>query len=168
MALRTKTRERLYQMHTYRAGRIEAAALRGFFHVVEKVQGHNVLVPDLQVSQFPAQTSTDSDVDAAGAGRLYFIWAASPTTADIDTFVEVEDNNIIIFRGKVTPTRALEVYFYDDVDGVGIPYSTDLEVRAVLAAGGNPDAADRPDIVVVWGDNAINTEDRNLINVNYG
>ena len=176
MALRTKTREQLCQMHTYRGGRVEVLALRGFFHTVEKVQGHGVLIPDLQISTFDAQTSTEADVDASGVGRLYFVWAASgtakaiDTTSTLDTIVQLKDNDVVIASFKVTSNHASEVYFYDTIDGVGIPYATDLEVQAVAAADGtsNPAAGDRPDIVVVWGDNAINTEDQNLINTAYG
>lgn len=176
MALRTKTREQLYQMHTYRGGRVEVLALRGFFHTVEKVQGHQVAIPDLQISSFTAQTSTEADVDAAGTGRLYFVWASSgsskavATTSTLATIVQIKDNDVVIASFKVASNRASEVYFFDNVDGVGIPYSTDLEVQAVAALDGtsNPAVGDRPDIVVVWGDDAINTDDANFINVNYG
>lgn len=175
MALRTKTREQLYQMHTYRGGRVEVLALRGFFHTAEKVQGHGAQIPDLQISSFAAQTSTEADIDAAGNGRLYFFWALMPAGSANDTIVQIKDNDVIIGSGRAKAAgagslnpRALEVYFYDSVDGVGIEYATDLEVQAQTNAAGNPLAADRPDIVVVWGDNAINTQDQNLINLNYG
>lgn len=175
MALRTKTREQLYQMHTYRNGRVEVIPLRGFFHTVEKVQGHGVRIPDLQISFFTAQSATEADVDASGTGRLYFVWAASgtakavATTSTLASIVQIKDNDVVIASFKVSSNRAGEAYFYDDVDGVGIPYSTDLEVQAVADTGsGDPAAGDRPDIVVVWGDNAINTEDANLINTIYG
>ena len=176
MALRTKTRERLYEMHQYRGGRIENLALRGFFHTVEKVQGHQVSIPDLQISFVSAQTSTPANVDASGTGRLYFIWAlsgtlsAAGTSASNAAIVQVLDNSVVIASAKGTANNALEAYFYDSTDGVGIPYSTNLQVAAVAAADGtsNPAAADRPDVVVVWGDDAINTDDANLINVNFG
>ena len=177
MSLRTKTREQLYQRHSYRRGRVEAAALRGFMYTVEKVQGHGVKVPDLQISTFSAQTSTEADVDAAGTGRLYFVWASSLAGAANDVIIQLKDNDIVIGSFKLkaagataTEDRASEVYFFDSVDGVGLEYATDLEVQAVAAVDGtsNPAAADRPDIVVVWGDDAINTDDANLINVNFG
>lgn len=171
MSLRTKTREQLYQMHTYRAGRVEVAALRGFFYTCEKVQGQGVSIPDLQIAQFSAQTSTPANVDAAGVGRLYFIWVSSPTTGStLDTIVQILDNSVVIGSVKVKTGRASEVYFFDSVDGVGEEYATNLQVKAVAAADGtsNPAVGDRPNIVVVWGDNAINTGDANFINVNYG
>ena len=176
MALRTKTREQLYQMHTYRGGRVEVIPLRGFFHTVEKITGHGVLIPDLQISFYSAQTSTPAAVDASGTGRLYFIWAASgtakavATTSTLASIVQVTDNDVVIASYKVGSNQAAEAYFYNSVDGVGIPYATDLEVLAVEALDGSGDAAagDRPDIVVVWGDDAINTEDANLINTIYG
>lgn len=176
MSLKTKTREQLYQMHTYRGGRVEVLALRGFFHVCEKIIGHGVSIPDLQISSFSAQSSTEADVDASGSGRLYFVWAASgtakavATTSTLDVIVQLKDNDVVIGSFKVKSNRASEVYFYDSVDGVGLEYATDLEVQAVAAVDGaaNPAAGDRPDIVVVWGDNAINTDERYLIDTNYG
>ena len=176
MALRTKTREQLYQMHAYRGGRVEVLPLRGFFHTVEKVQGHGVRVPDLQISVFTAQTSTEADVDAAGAGRLYFVWAlsgtlsAAGTSASNAAIVQIKDNDVVVASFKVGANQAAEAYFYNSLEGVGIPYATDLEVQAVAASDGaaNPAAADRPDIIVVWGDAAINTDEANLIDVNYG
>jgi len=171
MALKTKTREQLYQMHTYRLGRVEVLALRGFFHTAEKVQGQNVSIPDLQISTFVAQTSTAADVDASGTGRLYFIWVASPATGStLDTIVQILDNSVVIASSKVRSGRAMEAYFFDSVDGVGINYSTNLQVKVVAAADGssNPAAGDRPDVVVVWGDDAINTDEQNLINTIYG
>lgn len=169
MSLRTKTRERLYQMHTYRPGRVEAAALRGFFHTIEKVQGHNVSIPDLQISSFTAQTSTGANVDASGTGRLYAVWANSPVGSTLDTIVQVLDNTVVIGSFKIKSTRSSEVYYFDSVDGVGIEYGTSLIVKAVAAADGssNPAAGDRPDLVVIWGDDAINTTDSSLINTNY-
>lgn len=176
MALRTKTRERLYQMHQYRGGRVDNNALRGFFHVVEKVQGHGVKIPDLQISFFSAQSATEADVDASGTGRLYFVWGLSgtakavATTSTLASIIQIKDNDVVIASFKVGSNRAGEAYFYDDIDGVGIPYSTDLEVQAVDALTGATDPAvgDRPDIVVVWGDDAINTEDANFPDVTYG
>lgn len=176
MALRTNTRERLYQMHTYRNGRCDVLALRGFFHVVERVQGHGVRIPDLQITSFTAQTSTEADVDAAGTGRLYFVWAASgtakavATTSTLGVIVQLKDNDVVIGSFKVASNHASEVYFYDSIDGVGLAYAVDLEVQAVAAVDGaaNPAAGDRPDIVVVWGDDAINTEDANFLVSTYG
>lgn len=176
MALRTKTREQLYQMHTYRGGRVEVIPLRGFFHTVEKVQGHGVRIPDLTITSFSAQTSTEADVLASGTGRLYFVWAASgtakavATTSTLPVIVQLKDNDIVFASFKVASNRASEVYFYDSEDGVGQSFATDLEVQAVAAADGtsNPAAGDRPDIVVVWGDDTVNTEDANLINTIYG
>jgi hypothetical protein len=175
MALRTKTREQLYQMHTYRGGRVEVIPLRGFFHTVEKVQGHGVRIPDLQITAFSA-LNTEQDVDASGTGRIYFVWASSgtakavATTSTLATIVQVKDNDVVIASFKVGSNRAAEAYYYDDIDGVGIPYATDLEVQAVAAVDGSaqPAAGDRPDVIVVWGDDAINTEDANLINTIYG
>jgi len=175
MALRTKTREQLYQMHTYRGGRVEVIPLRGFFHTVEKVQGHGVRVPDLTISAFTAQTSTEADVLASGAGRLYFVWAASgtakavATTSTLDAIVQLKDNDVVIASFKVASNRASEVYFYDSQDGVGISFATDLEVQAVAATGsGDAAAGDRPDIIVVWGDNTVNTDEQNLLVSTYG
>lgn len=174
MALRTNTRERLYQMHTYRQGRCDVLALRGFFHVVERVQGHGVRIPDLQITSSLSQSNTPTAIDAAGTGRVYFVWAQSGTQADAGltatatTIVQVTDNDVVLASFPVTANNASEAYYYDYLDGVGFPYGTDLEVLAVTLAGGNPDAANQPDIVIVWGDNAINTEDANFLVSTYG
>lgn len=170
MALRTKTREQLYQMHTYRAGRVEVLPLRGFFHTVEKVQGHGVRIPDLTIASFSAQTSTPTAAIISAPGRLYFVWAASGSTSTLDAIVQVTDNSIVVASGKVQSTRAMEMYFYDSIDGVGVKTTTDIKILAVAAADGtsNPAAADRPDVVVVYGLDTVNTEDANLINTIYG
>lgn len=174
MALKTKTREQLYQMHTYRGGRVEVLPLRGFFHTVEKIQGHGVRIPDLQISVFTAQGETEADVDASGTGRLYFIWAlsgtlsAAGTSASNAAIVQVKDNDVVVASGKVGANQALEVYFYNSLDGVGIPYATDLEVQVVASTGsGDPSTADKPDVIVVWGDDAINTDEPLTPNTNY-
>lgn len=176
MALRTKTREQLYQLHDYRLGRCEVLGLRGYFHTIEKVQGHNVLVPDLTIATFAAQTSTPSAAVFTATGRLYFIWAASGTksaagtTALLDAIVQVTDNNVVVASSKIAANQAMEAYFYNTNNGVGISMGTNLKVLAVAAADGisNPNAVDRPDILVVYGVDSVNTEDANLINTIYG
>lgn len=152
-------------MRPYRSGRVDTNALAGFFHVVERVQGHGVRIPDLQITSLPTVDS-DDDVDASGTGRLYFAWISGGSAASI---VQFTDNNIVIACAKVSASGFTEVYFYDGTDGVGIPYSTDLEVNAVLASDGSTPAATtaRPDVIVVWGDDAINTEDSATANTNY-
>lgn len=169
MALKTKTRDYLYALHPYRRGRVEQNALRGFFHTCEKVQGQGVMLPDLQVTAFSA-LNTEQDVDASGAGRIYFLWIESPAASTLDTIVQVKDNDVVIASAKVKSTKSCEVYFFNGDDGVGIPYATDLEVQAVAAADGSsqPAAGDRPTVYVVWGDDAINTDEKNLLVATYG
>lgn len=170
MSLRTKTREQLYQMHTYRLGRVEVLALRGFFHVVEKIQGHGARLPDLTIGNASAQTSTPSSAFFTATGRLYFVWAESPVAATNDVIVQLTDNAIVVASFKVKAAQAAEAYFYNSLEGAGISIGTDLKVKAVAAADGtsNPSAGDRPDVVVVYGVDSVNTEDSNLINTIYG
>lgn len=167
--LRTKTRERLYQVHAYRAGRVDVLALRGFFHVVERVQGQNASIPDLTITTTVAATSTPATL-LTGAGRLYFAWATSNVGSTLDTNIIFTDNAIIIAAFKCKSLKSAEAYFYGGDDGVGIPVATNLKVNSFDAATGaaNPAAADRPDVTTVWGDNTVNTSDSNLINTNYG
>jgi hypothetical protein len=140
--------------------------LRGLIQGTENVQGHNVSVPDFQITQL-ADVDSNVDVDATGTGRLYGFWVDA---GDADVIVQITDNNIVIACAKVLATRQTEAYYFDNVDGIGLPYGTDLEVNAVLASDGTTPAATtaRPDVVVIWGDDAINTTDANLINVNFG
>lgn len=175
MALRTKTREQLYQMHLYRGGRVPVEGLRGMLQGIENVQGHNVSVPDLKIAFFSAKTSTPSSAIVTGTGRIYAIWALSGALAagapasTLDAIVQVTDNSVVIGSFKVKSNKAAEVYFYDSGDGIGTQFSTDLKVLAVAATGsGDAAAADRPDIVVIYGDDTVNTGDSNLINVNFG
>jgi len=178
MALNTKIREQLYQMHLYRGGRVPVYGLRGLLQGIENVQGHNVSVPDLTIARFTAKTSTPSSAIVTGTGRIYGVWAlsgtlsAAGTSAALDTIVQVTDNSIVVASFKVKANKAAEVYFYDSGDGIGEQFGTNLKVLAVAAADGtsNPDAADRPDLVVIYGDDTVNAgeADRNLINVNFG
>lgn len=173
MSLRTKTREQLYQQHRYRLGRVEQSALRGYLQTIEKVQGQGVRVPDLTLALFAAKTSTYSAAIASAPGRLYFVWAISNTGSTLDTIVALNDNSVAIAAFKAKSLKATEAYFYGHDEGIGLPFTTDLKVAAFAAAGGietpaNPAAADRPDIVVCYGINTVNTDDANLINTNYG
>jgi hypothetical protein len=176
MALRTKIREQLYQLHLYRGGRVPVEGLRGLLQAMENVQGHNVSIPDPKIAFFSAQTSTPSAAIVTGTGRVYGIWAlsgtksAAGTTSTLDAIIQVTDNSVVIGSFKVKSNQASEVYFFDSSDGIGENFGTNLKVAAVAAADGtsNPAAADRPDIVVIYGDDLVNTTDANLINVNFG
>ena len=167
--LRTKTRERLYQVHAYRAGRVDVLALRGFFHVVERVQGQNASIPDLTITTSLAVPLVAVTL-LTGVGRLYFAWATSNTGSTLDSIVQFTDNLIVVASFKCKSLKSAEAYFYGGDDGVGIPFATNLKVNTVDALTGlvAPAAADRPDVVTVWGDNTVNTSDSNLINTNYG
>jgi hypothetical protein len=170
--LRTKTRERLYQVHAYRAGRVDVLALRGFFHVVERVQGQNASIPDLTITTNVALNAQAAPLlILTGPGRLYFSWATSPATGStLDAIISYTDNAIPFARYKVKSGKSAEAYFYAGDDGVGIPFTTNLKVNCLDAATGAADPAvgDRPDVTTVWGDNTVNTSDSNLINTNYG
>lgn len=169
MALRSKTREQIYQLHTYRPGRCDVLPLRGFFHALERLQGHGVKVPDLKVSTFSAQTSTPANVLSSGTGFLYFAWALSPSGASNDAIVKLTDNSKITGAFLVKAKKSGETYFYGGEYGIGIPFASDLKVSANnLTNDGDPSSGDRPDIVVVWGDDTSNTEDANFIVTNYG
>src|SRR4029077_9817099 len=100
MSLKTKTRERLYQLHTYRGGRVPVEGLRGLLQGIENVQGHNVSVPDLQIAFLAAQSNTPSAAILTGTGRLYAVWAlsgtlsAAKTSASNDVVIEITDNSV--------------------------------------------------------------------------
>lgn len=170
MSLRTKTREQLYELHLYRSGRVPVEGLRGLLQAIENVQGHNVSVPDLKIAFLSAQSSTPSTAILTGPGRLYGIWALSPVGSTLDVIVKATDNSVAVGSFKVKSLKASEVYFFDSDDGIGLKFTTNLQVLANDAAtgAGNPVAGDRPDLVVIWGDDSVNTADQNLINVNYG
>ncbi len=175
MALRTKTREQLYQLHLYRGGRVPVEGLRGLLQGIENVQGHNVSVPDLKIAFLSAQSNTPSAAILTGTGRLYAVWAlsgtlsAAGTSASNDVVIELTDNSVILAAFKVKANQASEVYFFDSSDGIGENFGTDLKALTIKASDGTaPAAADRPDLVVIWGDDTVNTTDSNLINVNFG
>lgn len=159
MSLLPGIKARLFQMHQYRLGVVPLTALQGFIHAIEKQQGHGIKVPDLLVSFKTAQTSTSASV-LASAGRLYGMWVKSPAAATLAVIVKVTDNDVAVGSVKVKATKAGEVYFFAGDDGIGIPCATDIEVIATAAADGtsNPAAGDRPDIVVIYGDDATNSE----------
>ena len=76
---------------------------------------------------------------------------------------------MVVASFKVKSNKASEVYFFDSADGVGLAFTTNIQVLAVAATGsGDPALADRPDIVLIYGDDSVNTGNANLINVNYG
>ena len=176
MSLRTKIREQLYELHLYRGGRVPVEGLRGLLQAMENIQGHSVSIPDPKIAFFTAQSSTPSAAILTGPGRLYGIWALSGSlaggapTSTLDVIIKMTDNAVAVGSFKVQSNKAAEVYFFDSVDGVGLKFTTDLKVLTNDAAtgAGNPAAGDRPDIVVIWGDDTVNTADANLINTNYG
>lgn len=176
MSLRTKAREQAYEMHLYRGGRCPVEGLRGLLQAWENIQGHSVSIPDLKFAFFAAATSTPSAAIITGSGRLYGIWALSGSlaagapTSTLDAMVQITDNSVIMSSFRVKSNKAAEVYFFDSGDGVGAAFGTNIKVQATAAADGtsNPAVGDRPDIVVLYGDDTVNTADANLINVNYG
>ena len=181
MSLRTKVREQLYELHLYRGGRVPVEGLRGLLQAIENIQGHNVSVPDLKISFLAAQTGVASAAILTGTGRVYGVWALSgtlaaaaltspPNTATQDVVFQVLDNTVVQASGKVAKNKAAEVYFFNSDDGVGIKFATSLKVAAVQASDGTTSATgvNAPDLVVIWGDDTVNTADANLINTNYG
>jgi len=179
VSLRTKAREQAYELHLYRGGRCPVEGLRGLLHAWENVQGHSVSLPDLKFAFFPAQNATPAAATVTGPGRLYGIWVlsgslsaagiATSTPAVLDSIVRITDNSVVFASVRVRANKAAEVYFFDSGDGVGDAFTTNIQVSAVAASGsGNPNTADLPDIVLLYGDDATNTADSNVINVNYG
>lgn len=166
MALKAKIKEVLYQLHARRAGRHTVWPLRGFIQAVELVQGQNVSVPDPTVV---TNTLVDSNVnvDASGTGRLYGCWI---TAGDADVRVEYTDADIVIASVKVPANGYAEAYFNSTTDSIGVAYATDLEIDAKLTSDGTTAASTtaRPTVTTIWGDDAINTSDANLMNTNYG
>lgn len=175
MALKENIKERLYELHSYRGGRVPVFGLRGLIDATEDVQGHNVSVPDFKIATFTAQASTPAAATVTGSGRIYGIWALSGTlsaaasSASNDAIVQVEDNGVVVASFKVKKNQAAEVYFFDSNDGIGEAFTTNVQVLAVAATGsGDPAVADRPDILLIYGDDTVNTSNANLINTNYG
>lgn len=159
MSLLAGIKARLLSEHMYRTGRVPAEALRGFLAAVESVQGNGTRVPDLATYYATAQTSTPATVNT-GTGRAYGIQAKSPSGASLDVEVLLTDNSVNIASFKIKATKSGEVYFFCGSDGIGIPFATNLQVKSGTAADptANPAAADRPDIVVIYGDDDTNTE----------
>ena len=96
--------------------------------------------------------------------------AAAGTTATVDVTFQILDNTVVQASGKVAKNKAAEVYFFDSGDGVGITFATSLKMAAVSAVDGTTSATgvNAPDLVVLYGDDTVNTADSNLINTNYG
>jgi len=176
VSLRTKAREQAYELHLYRGGRCPVEGLRGLLQAWENIQGHSVSIPDLKFTFLAAQSSTPSAAILTGPGRLYGVWALSGSlaagapTSTLDAIVKLTDNSVAVASFKVLSNKASEVYFFDSGDGVGLKFTTDLKALTNDAAtgAGNPAAGDRPDLVILWGDDTVNTADANLINTNYG
>lgn len=176
MSLLQKTKSRLLEAHAYRLGKVNERFLLGFLQMVENQQGNQIKVPDFTIGAVTAQTSTASAAFVTGTGRLYGFQvlsgslSAAATAASNDVIVQFTDNSIVIASAKCTANCALEVYLAGATDGVGITFGTDLKVKAVQAADGssNPAAADRPDVVVIYGDDTVNTDSQNLLVTTFG
>lgn len=135
---------------------------RGMFSLLDDMKakaGIEKDVPDIRVKSVLAQTST-ATVIVGGPCRLYGVRVESGTVissaqaaAVLDIIANLSDNAIGIARVKCTANKDAEAYFYAGTDGVGIPCVTDLSAAALAAANGsgNPNAADRPTIHVLYG-----------------
>jgi hypothetical protein len=158
MALSSKEKFQLLQAHAYRAGKVPVNFLRGFFEAVEKQAGHGIKVPNFKVVTKTDVGSTAQEV-LADTGRVYGLQVASPEDAELGVIVQITDNDVVIASFPVEPGCAGEVYFCAHTDGIGIKHSTDIEVLAIQRDGsGDPAAGDKPDVVVIYGDDDENDE----------
>lgn len=159
MSLLASVKTQLLQQHAYRAGKVPVNFLRGFFQAIEKQQGHGIKVPDLALSVHAALSSTAA-TPLNAAGRVYGLQIKSPSAAAADVLVIVLDNTATLASFRVTKGQAAEVYFCGGNDGIGIPAGTSIKVKAVAVADETsaPSSGDRPDVVVIYGADATNTE----------
>jgi len=126
---------------------------------IKELLGLEKSQPGVKTKHFTAQTSTAAAV-VSGACRLYGLriesgLAQNPAgDAALDVIVHLLDGTVIVDTLKCKADKAAEQYSYAGDDGVGIPISSSgLNVKAVAASDGsaNPNAADRPNIIVYFG-----------------
>lgn len=135
-----------------RTGRVPLVILRAMLDALKELQ-FSASYPEPRLTITAAVTST-ATVLVGGAGRVYHVRVLSPSGATNDVIVQLLDGASVV-RASVhcTAKGDAEALIAGGADGAGVPFATDIRVKAVASSDGssNPAAGDRPTVEVILG-----------------
>lgn len=161
MPLQAGTKTRLQNERQYLGGQISMRHQEALFKDLEEKAGAGQSKPNIKVVTVTNAIST-AQTAVATAGTLYRGRVQNTSASEVIVIVSDAGNNIIVAAtrcpatgttgpGGATVAGCAEFDVNGGADGVGIPFLTDLRVRAFLASDGTTTAASGVTVKLQYG-----------------